>query len=108
MKDDALEVAGRLRASREVDKLLRLKHRAEGLVARRPGALGLAQGEVRERGADVGHQRALERVVRVVGGQGVGRREGRVGVLRRRDCGVDVVAAEVEGGDRVAGLSDAV
>ena len=42
--------------------LLLLEHRAEGLRGGRPGALGLAEAEFAERGADVGDERAAERV----------------------------------------------
>ena len=55
----ACECVGRVLCSSEQ---FVLEHRAEGLGGGRPGALGLAEAEVAERGADVGHKRATERV----------------------------------------------
>ena len=62
-----------------------LEDGAERLRRGRPGRLLLAQAELAERGADGGHDGALERVLRVVGREGVGIGERRVRRLGRVD-----------------------
>jgi len=70
-----------------------LKHGAQGVLRRGPRAPCLAEAELAEGSTDAGDERATEWVVGVVGGQGVGLAERRVGVLGGADrCGNVIVA----------------
>jgi len=71
MQDDALEVTHRLSRAIERGKFALLKDRAQGLLGGRPGAAGLLQTEVVERGLDGHNHVALERVLRVGNAEGV-------------------------------------
>jgi hypothetical protein len=65
VQDDALEVAHGLGGAIEACELLLLENGPEGLLGGRPGAAGLLQAEVVERGLDRDDKVALERVLGV-------------------------------------------